>query len=107
MEKGREKVFDNLEGLLVLDTRNEYIEELQLRPTGPIHPFFLTKVEDAYLSVRYELIDGEPFQASATWRLLGQALVVKDLDADMEVRWDAFEEVRPALDLAAVEGDDE
>lgn len=107
MEEGREKVFDNLEGLLVLDTRAEYVAELRLVPTGPIHPFFMTKVDDAYLSVRFELVDGEPFQTSATWRLLGQALIVKDLDADMEVTWQDFEKVVPALELTAVEGSDE
>lgn len=103
MEEGREKVFDNLEGLLVLDTANEYIKELRLTPTGPFYPFFLTKVEDAYLSVNFELIDGEPFQTSAIWTLLGQALIVKNLDADMEVVWEDFEKVEPALDLTAVE----
>jgi hypothetical protein len=107
MEEGREKVFDNVEGLLVLDTRDEYIRELRLTPTGPIHPFVLTKVEDAYLSVRYELIDGEPFQTSATWRLLGQALILKNLDADMEVTWGDFAKVRPAIELTAVEARDE
>lgn len=107
MEEGREKVFDHLQGLLVLDTRAEYITEFRLTPTGPIHPFFLTKVEDAYLSVRFELIDGEPFQTSATWRLLGQALIVKNLDADMEVTWEDFEKVEPAMALAAVEDGDE
>ncbi|MGV3590621.1 MAG: hypothetical protein ACO1PZ_02960 [Gammaproteobacteria bacterium] len=107
MEEGREKVFENLRGMLVLDTREEYIKELRLTPAGPIHPFFLTTVDDAYLSVRFELIDGEPFQTSATWRLLGQALIVKNLDADMEVTWEDFEKVQPAVELTAVEGDDE
>lgn len=107
MEEGRERVFENLRGLLVLDTREEYIKELRLTPAGPIRPFFLTKVDDAYLSVRFELIDGEPFQTSATWRLLGQALIVKNLDADMEVTWEDFEKVQPAIELTAVEGDNE
>jgi hypothetical protein len=99
MEKGREKVFDHLQGLLVLDTKNEYIKELRLTPTGPFYPFFLTKVEDAYLSVNFELIDGEPLQTSAIWTLLGQALIVKNLDADMEVVWEDFARVDPAVEL--------
>lgn len=96
MEDGREKVFEHLDGLLVLDTRQQYITELRLTPTGPFSPFFLTKVEDAYLSVRFELIDGEPFQTFAVWKLLGQALIVKNLDADMEVEWKDFAKVLTA-----------
>lgn len=107
MEQGREKVFDHLDGLLVLDTANEYIKELRLTPTGPFYPFFLTKVEDAHLSVNFELIDGEPFQTSAVWTLLGQALIVKNLDADMEVVWEDIEKVEPALGLTAVGRDGE
>jgi hypothetical protein len=103
MEEGREKVFDYLQGLLVLDTANEYIKELRLTPTGPFYPFILTKVEDAYLSVNFELIDGEPLQTSAVWTLLGQALIVKNLDADMEVVWEDFAKVEPALQLTTTE----
>jgi len=102
-EEGREKVFDYLQGLLVLDVRQQYIKELQLTPTGPIYPFILTKVEDAYLSVKFELIDGEPFQTSATWKLLGRALIVKNLDADMEVVWEDFVKVEPALQLTVAD----
>jgi hypothetical protein len=97
MEEGRENVFDHLQGLLILDTANEYIKELQLRPDGSFYPFFMTKVEEAFLSVRFELVDGTPIQTAATWQLLGQALIVKNLDADMEVEWMDFEKVTPAL----------
>ncbi len=87
-----------------LDTNQEYIKELRLTPTGPIYPFFLTKVEDAFLSVYFVLIDGEPLQTSAIWTLLGQALIVKNLDADMEVEWKDFEKVEPALALTSTKG---
>jgi hypothetical protein len=107
-EEDREKIFEHLDGLLILDTRQEYIQELQLTPTGAFYPFFMTKVEDAYLSVRFELIDGEPLQTEATWKLLGQALIVKNLDADMEVEWRDFASVEPAaLDLAQIDAADE
>jgi hypothetical protein len=106
MEEGRENVFDHLNGLLVLDTRQEYIKELRLTPDGPFYPFFLTKVEDAHLSVNFELLDGEPFQTSAVWTLLGQALIVKNLDADMSVQWEDIEKVEPALQLTAAGGKD-
>ncbi|MES2606135.1 MAG: hypothetical protein V4603_14465 [Pseudomonadota bacterium] len=98
-EPGREGIFEKLDGTLVLDTRDEYIKELQLRPTGPFYPFFLTKVEDALLVVHFGLVNGEPVQQSATWKLLGQALIVKNLDADMEVVWEQFEKVTPAVPL--------
>jgi hypothetical protein len=96
MEEGRENVFDHVQGLLVLDTAREYIAEMQLTPDGPFYPFFLTKVEEAFLSVRFDLVDGAPIQTAATWQLLGQALIVKNLDADMEVEWMDFEKVTPA-----------
>lgn len=104
MEEGRENVFDHLQGLLILDTKHEYIREMRLTPTAPFSPFFLTRVEDAYLSVNFELIDGAVFQTSAVWKLLGQALIVKNLDADMEVEWGGFRKVEPALQLTAVKG---
>jgi hypothetical protein len=97
MEEGRENVFDHLQGLLILDTANEYVTELQLRPDGSFYPFFMTKVEEAFLSVRFELFEGAPLQTAATWQLLGQALIIKNLDADMEVEWKDFAKVTPAL----------
>ena len=98
-EPGREEIFERLDGMLVLDTKQQYITELQLRPTGPFYPFFLTKVEDALLVVRFGLLNGEPIQQTATWKLLGQALIVKNLDADMEVVWEEYEKVTPAVPL--------
>lgn len=94
-EEGREHIFEHLDGLLVVDTGEQYIRELQLVPTGPFHPFFLTKVEDAFLSVRFGLVEGEPIQQAATWKLLGQALIFKNLDADLEAEWKDFDRVVP------------
>lgn len=98
-ESDREGIFEKLDGTLVLDTRQQYIKELQLRPTGPFYPFFLTKVEDALLVVHFDLVNGKPIQQSATWKLLGQALLIKNLDADMEVVWVQFDRVVPAVPL--------
>src|SRR5690606_24848266 len=81
MEDDRRHIFEHLRGVLVLDTEAGYIRELQVRITEPFYPFFLTKVEEGQFVLRFDLVDGQPMQKAITWKLRGQALVIKDLDA--------------------------
>jgi hypothetical protein len=97
VEEDRRHIFEHLYGILVLDTKREFIEELQVRLTEPFAPWFLTKVEEGYFSVRFALVDGHPMQQSITWKVRGQAVLVWDLDADMEVVWKDFSKVTPNL----------
>ncbi len=62
MEEGREKIYENLQGTLILDLEAEYIKELQVRVTESFSPFLLSKVEDGYFSIRFNLFDGVPIQ---------------------------------------------
>jgi hypothetical protein len=55
MEEDRKKIYEHVVGKLVLDTRQEYIKELQVRVTEPFSPFFIIRINDGYFSLRFEL----------------------------------------------------
>ncbi len=98
MEEDRERIFENIEGTLIIDTQAEYIRELQVRVIEPFSPFFLSHVEDGFFSLRFELIDGVPMQSEITWRLDGRAFFIRNLDADREIVWQDIQPIN--LDLA-------
>ncbi|MES2625549.1 MAG: hypothetical protein V4628_09735 [Pseudomonadota bacterium] len=89
-EEGREAIFEALQGTLVLNTEQEFIQEVQARNTAIFSPFFLTEVEEAFLSLNFALVDGKPMQQNMTWKLVGQAFLFKDLDGEREVVWSDF-----------------
>lgn len=93
MEDEREKIFENIEGTLIIDTEQEYIKELRVNVIEPFSPFFLGHIEDGYFSLRFELNDGIPMQSEITWQLDGQAFFFRDLDADQEVVWSDIERI--------------
>ena len=90
LEEDREAIFDALLGTAVLDTEREFIKEVQFRNITSFSPFFLTEVEDVFLSLHFALIDGKPMQQSMNWKLAGQAFIFKDLDGEREVVWSDF-----------------
>jgi hypothetical protein len=87
MEEDRKKIYEHLIGRVILDTRQEYIQELQVRLTEPFSPFFIMRINDGYFSLRFELLNGVPVQKDAIWKLEGHILYVKDLDRDEEIKW--------------------
>ena len=93
VEEDREKIYENLEGTLILDLDAEYIKELQVRVTEPFSPFFLSKVEDGYFSIRFDLFDGVPMQSEISFELQGHAFYIRDLTEDREVEWMDFEKI--------------
>lgn len=93
LEEDRRHIFEHTYGILVLDTQQQYIRELQVHLTEPFAPYLLTKVEDGYFSLRFALVDGKPMQQALSWRVQGQAVVVWDLDADREVVWRDLQKV--------------
>lgn len=93
MEEERERIYAYIRGTLIIDTREEYIRELQVNVIEPFAPFFLSHVEDGFFSLRFELIDGVPMQSEITWRLDGRAFFIRNLDADQEVSWTEFERI--------------
>lgn len=93
MEEDRRTIYEHLKGTLVLDTRNEYIQELQIRVLEPFSPYLIMHINDGYFSLRFELRDGVPVQTEGTWKLDGHLLFVKDLDRDMELKWFDVERV--------------
>lgn len=93
VEEDREKIYENLEGTLILDLDAEYIKELQVRVTEPFSPFFLSKVEDGYFSIRFDLFDGVPMQSEISFELQGHAFYIRDLAEDREVEWMDFEKI--------------
>jgi hypothetical protein len=95
MEEGREKIFENIEGMLIIDTQAEYIMELQVRVIEPFAPFFLSRVEDGFFSLRFEMIEGVPMQSEITWRLEGRAFFIRNLDADREIVWQDIQPINP------------
>ncbi|MFN0002990.1 MAG: hypothetical protein ACKVOF_09360 [Pseudohongiellaceae bacterium] len=92
-EPEREAIYTHLQGSLILDTENEYIKELQVRSINPFSPFFISRIEDGYLSVRFTLVNGKPMQQSMNWRLSGQLFLVRNMDAEQEVEWTDFSKV--------------
>ncbi|MDG2174965.1 MAG: hypothetical protein P8M72_02350 [Gammaproteobacteria bacterium] len=95
MEEDRKKIYEHVVGRLVLDTRQEYIKELQVRVTEPFSPFFIIRINDGYFSLRFELHNGEPVQQDATWQLDGHILYIRDLDRDEELKWFDIAKVLP------------
>lgn len=93
LEEDRRHAFEHVYGILILDTEQQYIREMQVHITEPFAPYFLTKVEEGYFSLRFTLVDGHPMQQSITWKVRGQAVIVWDLDADREVVWKDLEKV--------------
>ena len=95
MEEDRKKIYEHLIGRVILDTRQEYIQELQVRLTEPFSPFFIMRINDGYFSLRFELLNGVPVQKEATWKLDGHILYIKDLDRDEEIKWFDIAKVLP------------
>jgi hypothetical protein len=93
MEEDRRSIYEHLVGTLVLDTRNEYIRELQIRVSEPFSPFFIMHISAGYFSLRFELKDGKPVQTDGTWQLEGHILYLRDLDRDQELEWFDVEKV--------------
>ncbi len=93
VEEDREKIYENLQGTLILDLDAEYIKELQVRVTEPFSPFFLSKVEGGYFSIRFDLFDGVPMQTEISFELQGHAFYIRDLTEDREVEWMDFEKI--------------
>jgi hypothetical protein len=89
-EEDREEIFEALLGTLIIDIEKEFIREVQVRNTLEFSPFFLTYVDDAFLSLQFALINGKPMQQSMSWKLAGQAFIFKDLDGDRNVIWSDF-----------------
>lgn len=87
VEEGREQIYENLQGILILDTEAEYIKELQVSVMKAFSPFLLSKIESGYFSLRFNLIDGVPMQSEITFELEGHAFFIRDLAEDREVVW--------------------
>lgn len=95
MEEDRRNIYEHLVGTLVLDTRNEYIRELQVRVTEPFSTHLVMRINSAYFSLRFNLVDGRPVQTDATWQLDGSILFLKSLAWDEEFEWFDIERVEP------------
>ncbi len=93
VEEGREKIYENLQGTLILDLEAEYIHELQVKVSESFSPFFLSKIEDGYFSIRFNLVDGVPMQSEISFELQGHAFYFRDLSEDREVEWKDFEKI--------------
>ena len=87
IEEDREKIYENLQGVLILDTAAEYIKEMQVSVTEEFSPFLLSKVESGYFSIRFNLINGVPMQAAISFKLEGHAFYIRDLAEEREVVW--------------------
>jgi hypothetical protein len=90
VEEDREEIFEALLGTLIIDTDKEFIREIQIRNTAEFSPFFLTQVDDAFLSLHFALVDDKPMQQSMNWKLTGQAFIFRDLDGERNVVWTDF-----------------
>jgi hypothetical protein len=90
LEEGREEIFEALLGTVIIDTEAQFIREVEVRNTEAFSPFFLTYVDEAFLSLHFALINGRPMQQSMNWKLAGQAFIFKDLDGDRNVVWSDF-----------------
>ncbi len=93
IEEGREKIYENLQGTLVLDTEAEYIRELQVSVVESFSPFFLSKIEDGFFSIRFDLVDGIPMQSAISFELQGHAFYIRDMAEDREVYWTDLERI--------------
>lgn len=93
IEEGREKIYENLQGTLILDLEAEYIQELQVNVRESFSPFFLSKIEGGFFSIRFNLVDGIPMQTEISFELQGHAFYFRDLAEDREVEWKDFEKI--------------
>ena len=96
MEDDRRTIYEHLVGTLVLDTKNEFIRELQIRVTKPFNTYLVMRINSGYFSLRFNLVDGRPVQTDATWQLDGHVLFLRDLDRDEELEWFDLRRVTPA-----------
>lgn len=90
VEEGREEIFEALQGTLIIDSEREFIQEVRVRSIAAFSPFFLTRVDEAFLSLNFDLVNGRPMQQNMSWKLVGQAFLFKDLDGEREVVWSDF-----------------
>jgi len=86
-EEGREQIYAKLQGVLVIDIEAEYIKELQVSVIEPFSPFFLSRIDEGYFSIRFSLIDGIPMQTEISFGLQGHVFFIRDLSEDREVIW--------------------
>jgi hypothetical protein len=93
VEEEREKIYENLQGTLILDLEAEYIKELQVSVKEPFSPFLLSKIQEGYFSIRFNLFDGVPMQSEISFELQGHAFYIRDLSEDREVEWTDFERI--------------
>lgn len=93
MEEDRRSIYEHLIGTLVLDTRHEFIRELQIRVSEPFSAFLIMRINAGYFSLRFGLKDGKPVQTDGTWQLDGHILYLRNLDKDQELEWFDVEKV--------------
>ena len=86
-DEGKEKIYEKLQGVLILDTEAEYIKKLQVSVIEAFSPFFLSKIESGYFSIRFNLVDGVPMQSEISFELEGHAFFIKDIAEQREVVW--------------------
>lgn len=88
MEDDRKKIYENLIGTLVLDTKDGYIKELHVRVREPFSPFIFMRINAGYFALRFELNEsGLAVQTNATWELDGHILYIRDLDREETITW--------------------
>jgi hypothetical protein len=88
MEDDRKKIYENLIGTLVLDTKNGFIKELGVRVSESFSPFIFMRINAGSFSLRFELNEsGLPIQTDATWELDGHILYIRDLDRNETISW--------------------
>ncbi len=104
MEEDYRRAFEHLVGTLILDTEKGYIKELQVRTTDSFSPFFLTHIEDAFLSIRLSHDQGVSRIAELSWQISGQAFFIKNLDSHQEVVWSNIEPKWPEASSVSLAG---
>ncbi|MFL2840618.1 MAG: hypothetical protein ACJ0BT_02110 [Pseudohongiellaceae bacterium] len=92
-EAGREKLYEKLQGVLILDTEAQYIKELQVIVTESFSLFLLSEIESGYFSLRFNLHNGVPMQSEISFELQGHAFFIRDLSEDREVEWTDIERI--------------
>ena len=93
-EEDREAMFESLIGTLILDTEREFIKEVEIGNTAAFAPFILSEIEEAYLDLHFDVINGAPMQTSMSWKLTGQAFIFKDLGGERQVVWSDFVKIK-------------
>jgi len=95
MEEDRRKIYEHLVGRLVLDTRQQFIRELQVEVIQAFSPYIFMRVNSGQFTMRFELRNGEPVQTDATWELDGHILYIKELDRKEDTQWFDINRVVP------------